>query len=58
MQGSIRTMRTISSQPLLVDPDIERTTRRNSSDNRRTMVIKITLKNKIPQTLMMVLELG
>ncbi|BAT83976.1 hypothetical protein VIGAN_04123300, partial [Vigna angularis var. angularis] len=35
MQGNIRTRRTVSSEPLLVDPEIEKTARRNNSDTRR-----------------------
>ncbi|QCE14227.1 hypothetical protein DEO72_LG11g1226 [Vigna unguiculata] len=35
MQGRIRTRRTASSEPLLVDPEIEKTARRNNSATRR-----------------------
>ena len=34
-QGRIRTRRTVSSQPLLADPKIEKTARRNNSATRR-----------------------
>jgi len=35
MQGRIRTRRTASSEPLLVDPEIEKTAHRNNSATRR-----------------------
>jgi len=35
MQGRIRTRRNTSSEPLLVDPEIEKTARRNNSATRR-----------------------
>jgi len=35
MQGRIRTRRTASSEPLLADPEIEKTARKNNSATRR-----------------------
>ncbi|QCE00411.1 hypothetical protein DEO72_LG7g1701 [Vigna unguiculata] len=35
MQGRVRTRRIVSSEPLLADPEIEKTARRNNSATRR-----------------------
>ncbi|XP_017441057.1 uncharacterized protein LOC108346488 [Vigna angularis] len=39
MQGNIRTRRTVSSESLLVDPKIEKTTHRNNNDTRRRQAL-------------------